>query len=921
MKFWKTVPAAILSIVLILGAAGASAAPNPETPQLEFEKFILSNGLEVILHEDHSAPIVSVNIWYHVGSKNEKKGRTGFAHLFEHLMFEGSANVPEGSFDKWLEAAGGDNNGSTTEDRTNYWESAPSDALELALFLEADRMATLLETIDLKKLDGQREVVKNERRQGVDNRPYGKAEEVILQALYPSDHPYSWSVIGSLDDLDAATVEDVQQFFRTYYAPNNASLAIAGDIDPVKTRQLVEKYFASIPPGPPVDRIQDWIPTLDGEKLVELKDRVSLPRLYINWHSPALFQPGDADLDLLSSILSGGKNSRLYKRLVYEDQIAQDVEAYQYSREIAGTFTIEATAKPGHTLEELKTAIDEELAMLRDVGVRQAELTSALNEWEASLLRSLQSVGGFRGKADRLNSYNTFAGTPGYLEADMARYYGVTLDSLQATAKRILVGDRRVILKVEPAGDLAAVPAPELDRTQVPASAGGVALRLPDVSQFQLPNGLKVLLVEHQELPLVQLNLVVDGGWTADPVDRPGLSRLTSDLLDEGTASRNALELAEQVKSLGLRLSSNSSFDSATISLNSLRRHLPAGLEIIADLLLNPTFPEAELERKKQEYLAQILVEESEPFTVGLKSFFKLLYGEGHPYAQPFTGTGTRESLEQITRNELVSYFDTYFRPNNSTLIVVGAVSQTDITPLLEEKLKNWKSQPIPEILVPDRPLLAESAVYVIDKPGAAQSVLIAGHEGILRTSPDFPATELANTILGAKFTSRLNSNLREDKGYTYGSRSYFSSRKSRGPFFAYAQVQTEVTREALTEMVKELKGIRGEIPITEEELQDTKNYITLGYPQEFETIGQLALKLVDVVNFGLPLDYFASYVEKIRSVSLQEAEHAAEVNIRPSRMLFIIVGDSEKIRPGIEAMELGPLHLFDMKGNRVSMN
>ena len=907
-----------LLIIAILICCHGTALYSQKLPDIKFEKFVLPNGLQVILHEDHSVPTVAVNIWYHVGSKNEKRGRTGFAHLFEHLMFEGSKNAPEGMFDKWLEAAGGNNNGSTSEDRTNYWENVPSNALELALFLESDRMATLLESIDQEKLDTQRDVVKNERRQGVDNQPYGRVDEVALEALYPYNHPYSWSVIGSMEDLSAASLDDVKDFFRRYYAPNNASLCVAGDIDPVATKLLVEKYFASIPPGPSVARIEAWVPELEGIKRIEMKDDVSLPRIYIAWHTPPLYQRGDAELDMLASILTRGKNSRLYKSLVYEKQVAQDVRAYQESREIAGTFYIVATAKPGVTLAELERAIDAELMKIIANPPGPGEVTTAVNAHEATFIRRLQSVGGFGGKADKLNQYNVYIGRPNYFAEDLNRYLKITPAAIQKVARQYLDLEKRVIIYVEPAGDLTTDKTVRVNRSKVPATGPAPAVIFPAFAERTLSNGLKLVIAEHHELPLVQFNLIIHTGWTADPPDKPGVSSLTSDLQDEGTRSRSTLKISADLKALGSNLSTSSSFDASYIRLNTLKKHLNKSLEIFTDVLLNPTFPEAELERIKKEYQARILQEKRQPFTASFKNFLRTLYGKDHPYGQPYTGTGTEESIKAITNRDLKKFYETYFHPNNATLIVVGDVTADEIQSVLEKSLKNWKKQDIPPVEIPLLQRIDRNQIYLIDKPGAPQSVIVCGHFGLLRNSPDYYKAQVMNTILGGKFTSRLNMNLREDKGYTYGAGSFFMYLKGLGPFLAYTQVHTEYTEETINEMVKEFRGIAGEIPIGVDELTETKKYLTLRYPGEFETISQVASKLSEIVTYNLPGNYFDQYVREINRVTASDVMDAAKQYVHPDQMQFMIVGDVDKIEPGIRELNLGEIHYLDLDGKPV---
>jgi zinc protease len=451
----------VLFVFIIVPCLLSAQGVNVTVP---YTKFTLPNGLPVILHEDHTTPTVSVNVWYHVGSAREKPGRTGFAHLFEHLMFGGSAHVPDGKYDQWLEAVGGENNGSTTTDRTNYWIDIPSNALELALFLESDRMAYLVDAMTKEKVDAQRDVVKNERRQSYENRPYGMASIILDENLYVPEHPYSWPTIGSMADLTAASFEDVVEFFKKYYGPNNASLSIAGDIDPAVTRSLVEKWFSEVPAGPPLPPIAPPAAFLNAEKRLLFEDKVSLPRLYMAWHSPAAFCPGDAELDLLSNILAGGKNSRLYRRLVYELQIAQDVTAYQASSKLSSTFMIVATARAGRGLKEIESVIQDEIRQIKAAAPSRRELDRAVNQVEASYLDRLEGVGGFGGKADQLNAYFTQTGNPDYFNEDLARYKAIDTQDISSIAATVLRNDARVVLSVVPVGkkDLASGPAKEV---------------------------------------------------------------------------------------------------------------------------------------------------------------------------------------------------------------------------------------------------------------------------------------------------------------------------------------------------------------------------------------------------------------------------------------------------------------------------
>ncbi len=887
-----------------------------EVPKIPFEKYALDNGLQVVLHEDHSIPMVTVNIWYHVGSKNEKRGRTGFAHLFEHMMFQGSEHHEDEYFAP-LEKIGAQINGSTTEDRTNYWENVPSNYLELALWLESDRMGFLLPAMTQKSLDTQRDVVKNERRQGLENEPYYRSEEYLTEALYPSEHPYSWMVIGSQEDLTNASMEDVQEFFKQYYTPNNASLVIAGDFDVAQAKKLVEKYFANIPPGPAVTRLTEWVPELKEEKRIIMEDMVSLPKVYMVWHTPPDYAPDNAELDILASILSSGKTSRLYKELVYDKQIAQDVAAYQDSREISGLFRIEVTAKPGHTLEELEKAVDEQLALIRTTAPTEKEVAEAKNSFEAGFIRRLQYVGGFGGKADTLNAYNTFLGDPDYIQKDLARYAIVKPTDVKRVAEKYLKPKARVILYAVPYGE----PKPasiEIDRTKMPTPAAEGAFTFPEFKKIKLSNGLEVIIAEHHELPLVNMSLVINAGWVADPKEKPGVSSLTSELQDEGTRTRNALEISAELKNIGAFVSTNSFFDASYVNLNTLKKHLDKALEIYSDIIVDPVFPNEELDRKKKIYLGRLMQERKEPFTSSAKVFLKKLYGPDHPYGQPFTGTGTEESIQAITRDDLVKYYDRYFNPRNAVLVVAGDITEAEIMPKLEASLKNWKPKGMETIAVPAAKPVEKTRIYLVDKPGAPQSVIICGHLGIPRNSADYYKIITMNNILGAQFISRINMNLREDKAYTYGAGSLFLDTKGVGPFIVFAPVHTQYTKEALVEIIKELKGIRGDKPVTQQELADMKANLVKGYAQGFETSGQIAGQLADMVQYNLSDDTFDSFIPSINAVTAKDVEAVAQKYINPDKMVIAIVGDVSKIEPGIKELNLGEIVHLDAEGNPV---
>jgi zinc protease len=902
MRSWKRLMLVCLAVAVI--TAGAAVAGD--LPELKFEKFELPNGLDVILHEDHSIPMVSVNIWYHVGSKSEKPRRTGFAHLFEHMMFQGSENFNTDFFEG-IEKIGGVNSGSTSEDRTNYWENVPGNYLERMIWLEADRMGFLLPAMTQERLDNQKDVVKNERRQRLDNQPYAKSYELMLSLMYPDEHPYSHSVIGSMEDLSAASLEDVSGFFELYYTPNNASLCITGDFDTAQVKQWVEKYFGPIPPGAPIDRMKSWVPRLTEVKRSTAEDNVSLPRLYMEWHTPGFYAPGDAEFDLLANILTSGKNSRLYKTLVYEKQIAQDVRAYQSSMELSSTFGITVTAKEGHSLEEVETEVD---AILKDVlanGITSDELEQAKTTWEAGFVRGLERIGGWGGRSDRLNRYNVYIGDPGSLQWDMERYSKATVADVMKYAREYIDLNGRAILYIIPQGDPQLVEA-EFDRTAEPAAASEPSFAPPSIQKAKLFNGMDLMLVEDHDLPLVQINLIIKNGWAADPSDRPGAAALTADLLDEGTKSMDALEISDEIKRLGAQLGTGSSFDNSSVSLNVLKKNLDPALKLMSDIVLNPTFPEKELELKRENYLGRIQQEGRQPMTAAFKTYFSELFGADHPYGQPYTGSGTEASVKAITRSDLESFYQANYMPNNATAIVVGDITLDEARSKLEKAFKKWKQGAPSESVVKEVEPLGKTKICIVDKPGAPQSVIVLGNLGLKRSDPDYLATSVMNNALGGQFTARINMNLREDKGYTYGAMSFFSGRRGRGAFAAYAQVHAEFTKESIAEFVKEFRDVLSTRPLTAVELTDSKNNLIKGFPQDFQTYSGIASQMGSMVTFDLPEDEWNTYVNRVNAIDMNLATKAASDHIYPDALLIVIVGDREKIEPGIRELNLGEI-------------
>jgi len=932
----------VLALAAALGApeasaASASTAPAGDVrdiPAIPFEKYTLPNGLEVILSEDHRLPMVAVNLWYHVGPANESAGRTGFAHLFEHMMFQASKHVPADSYFRLLEGAGAsDINGTTDFDRTNYFETLPSNQLELALWLESDRMGYLLDVLDQPSLTNQQDVVRNERRQSVENAPYGIVEEALFHRLFPPGHPYYASVIGSHADIQAARLEDVKGFFKTYYAPNNASLAIVGDFDRTQARQLVAKYFGTFKRGPVVPKVDVTTPPITAERRAVVQDRVELPRVYFGWITSPIYRPGDADADLAARILGGGKSSRLYKKLVYELQIAQDVTASQYSLVLGSYFSIVATARAGHTAEELEKVIDAEIETFRTEGPTPAEVERARNTIETGIIGGLETLGGFGGVADRLNQYNHYLGDPGFLAKDVARYRSATPASVKAFAvDQLKRSARAVVYGVPGRQDLGPeVPTPKVDqvaagtgaesvnadepwRAQPPKSAVAAVPRLPVPQTFKLANGLTVILDERRNLPIVSAALVLRTGSDANPPGKPGLANFTAAMLDEGTTTRNALQLADDVAQIGATLGTASSMDYTLAQTRALKRNAAQAIDLLADIVLRPTFPQAEVERQRGERLSQLTEDRQKPGTVAAKVMSTVLYGPGHPYG--YVELGTEASVRAMGREDMQAFWRANFVPNNAALIVAGDIGADELRRLAQKEFGSWQPghSTVPAL---GSPQTTTSRLVLVDKPGAPQTALRVATIGVPRSTPDFPALEVMNTALGGLFSSRINMNLREEHGYTYGAGSAFRYRRGPGPFFVSTSVRTDVTGPAVREIFKEI-GRMAATPLAPDELTLARDSLVRSLPGQFETSGQVLASFTNTYVYDLGLDYYQKLPSQLEAVTAAAAQDVAKRYLVPDRMVVVAVGDRAKIEPQLRDAGVGSPELRDADGNPV---
>ena len=876
---------------------------------ISFEKHTLSNGLDVILHEDHNIPVVAVNVWYHVGSKDEEIGRTGFAHLFEHVMFEGSKHHNSSHFDP-LQKAGANLNGSTTPDRTNYWEDVPTNYLDLALWLESDRMGFLLDALDQQRLDIQRDVVKNERRQSYENRPYGMAHWHLQEALYPMPHPYHWMTIGSQEDLDAADLDDIKNFFKRFYTPSNASLAIAGDIDMGQALEMVNHYFGDLPPGEPVPRKGRHDSSLRGRIELEMRDSVTLPRTYIAWPTPPEGDIDDAPLEIYQAIMSDGLTSRLHKSLVYEKQIAQSANMRYHSSEIAGQCILSVTAAEGHELDEVEAAADAEMAMLLREPPTDEEITRVKNRIEASHFRQLARIGGFGGRADQLNHYSVFSADPDLINTSLDKYMSVTREDVIRVAESIL-GENQVRLRVLPEPTLSPATV-SIDRTVMPPPKSEPVFNPPTPTRTKLSNGMGISVIEQRGMPIVAFGVLMDAGASRDPENLPGLAGFTAQMLPEGTTTKTSQEIAQAFEFIGSRISADGRREYTLLSAETLTKHWPTGLELTADLVLNPNFPDHEIERVRREHLTELRRGKDEPNAVAEQLMAGLVFQSSSGYGHPLSGT--EKSIAALTRDDIASQFNRDYTPANANLIVVGDVSIDEVAKRAEAVFGRWKGGPSANGQSVGEPSNGTATIYLVDRPGAPQSVIRALNTTIPRLHPDYLGLTLMNYAFGGQFSARLNQNLRQEKGYSYGYQSHVQWFRSSSLMLAGGSVQTEVTKESVFETLKEYNEVRGSRPISEEELENAKASVLRSFPANFERPGAIMGQVLQMVQFGLPDDYLQTVRANVEAVTLDDVHRITQELVRPDQLKILVVGDRQQIETGLRQLDL-PTVVLDADG------
>ncbi len=933
-------PTSIALALALAVPAWAADAPAPVSAlvakvDIPYEQFTLANGLRVLVHTDRKAPVVATSIYYHVGSKDEPKGQTGFAHLFEHLMFNGSENSPGDFFEPLQQIGATDYNGTTWFDRTNYFQTVPTPALETALFLESDRMGHLLGAVTQEKLDNQIGVVQNEKRQG-DNQPFGLTDYYVANALLPEGHPYRHSTIGSMADLSAASLEQVKNWFRAKYGPDNAVLVLAGDIDVATAKPLVEKWFGGIPRGPALTRIRSTVPTLSAAKAIVLKDRVPYTRIQRYWSVEGVNGKDTTALEVAASVLGGLSSSRLDNALVRNEAIAVNVSAGVQSFEQIGELSVTADVKPGTDPALVARRLDEVVAQFLKVGPTADEVRRVATRFIAGTIGGFESVGGFGGKAVALAEGLVYSGDPAKYKKDLAALAAMTPAKVKAAARKWM--SRPVLrLTVEPGdrdtspatlaitGDLptkavkpaaaspaaaspaAAVAVPAKPTRAAPPPGAFPALAFPGIERATLTNGIPVYFARRSEIPVVRVSVGFDAGSAADPKEQLGLQSLTMSLLDEGTTSLNSTQIAETQERLGATLSSGGTLDRSQVGLYALTANLSPSLDLLADVVRNPAFDPKEVERLRNEQLARIAASLSQPAGIANTILPAKLYGEAYPYGRPFGGTGTVATVNGLTRDDVVWFQRNWLVPDNAAIFVVGDTTMAQIKPLLEARFGNW---PANRMARPKKdfsvtvPAPAATKIYLADRPGSPQSVILAGQVlSMTGKDPSRILLEQANDVLGGSFLSRLNMDLRETKGWSYGVSSSVRGFENRVPYVISAPVQSDRTGESVQALIDDVTAFLTSKGVTPAELTRTANGSIRQLPGSFETSAAVMGGLMQIVQLGRPDDYYTTLADKYRSMTAAELDRAARSAIDIGKFSIVVVGDAAKVKPQLEKL------------------
>lgn len=937
----KNIQRVIFYSLLLLLPVLMTGCAKSDTFTIDYEKYQLDNGLQVILHQDNSDPMVAVAILYHVGSSREIPGKTGFAHLFEHILFQESENIPQDQFFRKIQDAGGTLNGGTSYDFTVYYETVPKNALEKVLWMESDRMGFVENTVTQNAFINQQNVVMNEKRQSVDNQPYGYTSEVINENIYPADHPYNWTVIGKMEDLEKASLEDVKDFYNSFYGPNNATLVIAGDFDNDEAKAWVDRYFAEIPSRGTVEQRQPMNVTIDNTvKLVHEDNFATQPRLTMVWPTVNEFSDDSYALSFLGQILAGNRKAPMYRHLVKDTKMTSNTSAYQSSLELAGTFNIALTANEGFNLKDLEDGVRESFQMFEEEGITKTDLERIKAGLEMQFYSSLTSV---LNKSFNLAIYNAMMDDPGYIEEDIKKIQAVTVDdvlrvynqyikdkpyvatsfvpkgestlaaenSLPADIKEEDIMQSASVSQIEDEGQEEIPKTPSLiDRSIEPSLGPDPLVNIPEIWTTSLSNGLEVYGIEQQELPLVTFNLVINGGFKADELDNLGVANMMTDIMMEGTATKTPEELEEEIDLLGANIGMYTNNEEIVISGSTLSRNFGKTMDIVQEILLEPRWDEEQFELKKTQNINFLLQSEGNPSFIASREFNKLVFGPDHIFGH-YPSIGTIESVSDISIEDLKDFYATYFSPSVSTFNVAGDISIEQVLEALKGIDENWSET---EVILPQYPEpspMTESKIYFYDVPGAKQSVIYIGNLSLGRDAPDYYPAYVMNYQLGGSFNGRLNMILREEKGYTYGARSGFSGMKGIGTFNANASVQSNTTLESVQIFKEEMENYNQ--GISEDDLDFTKNTLIRSNAMRFETLGSLVSMLQTIGKYDLPFDYIKQEEEVVRTMTLEKMRDLANEYLETDRMVYLIVGDAETQLEPLKDVGLGdPILLND---------
>ena len=931
----------LLAVLFILSLASCSTKnKNVEKLSVPYVQYKLDNGLDVILHQDKSDPIVAVAIMYHVGSNREVPGKTGFAHLFEHMMFQESENVGQDEFFKKIQASGGTLNGGTGNDQTIYFEVVPKNALEMVLWLESDRMGYLENTVTKSAFANQQNVVQNEKRQSYDNRPYGFNSWVIAKNLYPAGHPYNWTVIGEMEDLFNATVDDVKAFHSKFYVPNNTSIVLAGDFEIDDVKPLVEKYFGEIPAGEEVMDMEPQPVTLpETKKLFHEDNFAQTPQLTMIWPTAEQFSDDSYALDFLAQVLGKGKKSPFYKVIVKDKKLAPRAGVYNNSMELAGQFTVSVNANAGTSLAEVENAVFDAFNLFEEEGITEKDLEKHKAGLETQFYNGISSV---LGKSFQLAMYNEFTGSPGFIEQDIEKIKAVTIDDIYRVYNKYIKGKPYLATSFVPKGQLdliaensvnagvveenvlnasevdqSAVAEDEViektptsfDRTVEPAKGADPEITVPAVWTDQAANGMKIFGIEHNELPLVQYSIVMDGGHILEPEGKAGVASFLASMLMEGTATKTPEELEEEIDLLGANINTRAGTENMSVSVNCLTRNYEKTLALVKEILLEPRWDEEQFELVKSRMINNIKRNQANPNYLASLAFDKLVYGDDNILAIP--ADGTTETLQSITMDDLKDFYNKTISPSVARMHVVGMIDKDRVMEGLQSLTDNWKSYEVifPEVKTPKLP--EKSTIYFVDVPGAKQSVINIGHYAIPRTSEDFERANVMNYKLGGSFNGIVNMILREEKGFTYGARTYFTGGKNYGTFEASSSVRTSATEESVQIFKDEIEKYRN--GISDEDLQFTKDALVKSNAREFETLGALHNMLTNISAYDLPFDYVKQEEAFIKGLSPEMHKDLARKLLQPDHMFYVVVGDAATQLPALKKIGLGDPVLMEL--------